>query len=207
MYLKTVSMPEAYEVPKPIWNTTARPTGAVQDASVHVILPREFLAWSYKTNRAAFDRHFGGQFSGVTGHLKRFGQQFDPSDKVTANHPYVKVDLKHCTITIGSHSDGMPLSKSSNEGLRVLAWNSLLGSGSSLDSRVLFAAIPTSIMLSRKQHHQQSPYPLWAVFRWSLTDIANGKFPDRNHKGELFSETESGSLRHVSAGAINICKR
>jgi hypothetical protein len=155
-------------------------------------------------HRASFDQFIGGTYSGAGGTLDQFWEQFAEDDEIVAHHPYVNRLAPHMTLPIGIHSDGVPLTKSSKEGLWALSWNSLVGLGPSLDTRMLITAIPTSFMLSRRMHGRLSTDPMWDALRWSFDALGSGKFPERDHTGLLFSDTAPGSFRAMNAGAQHV---
>lgn len=138
------------------------------------LLPHEVFSNLYQSAREMF--HY--IFTGPPGNLKKFWQESATiSSEWYRNHPIVRqvtdVDM---LVPIGLHGDDT--GGSGHEKALIISWNSVAVSHTTLDNRILFAAVGLMRAVPR-----QTLWSVYAVLAWSLYWLSRGQHPDRDHKG------------------------
>ena len=102
------------------------------------LLPIEFLQKLFVHSQSG---HWQAIMGGNDGAAERHWRAWSHTDFVRL-HPHIAMERWPFIIPIGLHGDGGAFSK--QETVNVLSWNSLLGSGSTLQTRFLFTLIQKS---------------------------------------------------------------
>jgi hypothetical protein len=94
---------------------------------------------------------------------------------IVTKHPDLKPSQFSTTIPLGLHGDGAPLSK--HDSLFTIGWNSILGSGTTMQQRFVYTCIKKSDMC------EGTLDALWKYLAWSFDVLLSGRTPDRNWLG------------------------
>jgi hypothetical protein len=111
---------------------------------------------------------------GDEGACSRFWESL-VSHPIVAKHPVLKPADFPRTIALGLHADGAPLTK--HESLFTIAWNSLHGTGTTMQTRFIFTCIKKSDMGPGTME------AIWDYFAWSMNSLLTGMTPGRDWLG------------------------
>ena len=114
---------------------------------------------------------FRKRITGVDGAAHQFWTSIAHSDFVL-NHPFLPSSHYDKIIPLGFHGDGG--SFNSQDSLFALSWNSLLGTGKTMDSKFLFTVVRKSEMV------EDTLDTLVRAFIWSANVLLSGQTPHSN---------------------------
>eukprot|EP00959_Pyramimonas_sp_CCMP1952_P160344 3353862-Pyramimonas_sp.AAC.1 len=164
-------MPDLFEFRIPVTYD-----GLHLDEAVHAcLLPHELFGSLYTHGRELWQR----MFTGGPGELAEFWAKSQTSDWFR-KHPVREVghDPLHA-IPYGIYGDDAGVYQ--NEKILVLLWGGVVENHPTLISRLLF----TAVAYSRAVPHITLP-AIYKVWKWSVTWLAIGEYPDVDHDGRRF---------------------
>ena len=142
------------------------------------ILPHELFGSIFAAGRDIFDRLFTGGRENLE---SWWAKAEEINDSWYRCHPVI-----HSTpdpqqrIPYGLHGDDAGMAGSTS--VLVITWGSVAVFGPTLDTRLLFTMVKVNEAVKHTTLHE-----IYEVLRWSLEALARGRYPDRDHRGVLFS--------------------
>jgi hypothetical protein len=127
---------------------------------------------------------------GPAGAPQQFWKAIEQSTFVK-QHPALKPDLFRWTIPIGLHGDGGAFSK--QDQLYVISWNSLLGSGSTIQKRFICTVVRKCDMTAATLD------AMFDVLAWSFNVLLTGRTPILDMRGKHVRDggaTLAANFRH-----------
>jgi len=152
------------------------------------------LKWVEKL-KASDQQRFDTVIRGSPGEVSEFWNNLEGN--VIRTHNEERLDLER-SIPCSIHGDGAPTTKT--EGLFTISWSSMLGKGTTKDTRHVFTVIQKSDI---------GPNTLDVLFQrlaWSFNALAAGCMPQRDWKG-LRTTDQPGRLLAQGWRPIAICLR
>ena len=134
------------------------------------LLPHQFFASFYKECRP----HWSQTVCGPSGAAAEFWQAISGLDFVK-KHPALPLHERHRTIPLGFHGDGGAFSKQDN--LYVLSWNSLLGTGSTIQKRFVCTVVRKYDMTTATLE------AILEILSWSFNVLLSGRRPTLDYLG------------------------
>lgn len=121
-----------------------------------------------------FPKRWAKVLRGEAGACKAFWQSIQ-HHPIVAKHPVLSTLLFDKTLALGVHADAAPITK--HESLHTIAWNSLHGSGTTMDTRLMFTCIKKSEM------GEGTMDAFWDYFAWAMNALLDGKTPHHDWVG------------------------
>ena len=179
-----MSLPSLYHVTVPIYNHKRKPLATREWSTLPVLLPHEFIAWLFDKHPSQFSLRFLGGRSQTS--VASFWESFRHDDSLIWNHPALRQNTsldKLCPLT--SHSDGVPVTKqgAGAMSLYVFSVSSPLGIGTSLDTKVMCSAVPSTITYHPEPRVNATMEPILKAINWSITALNSGVHPDVDENG------------------------
>jgi hypothetical protein len=137
---------------------------------------------------------WANRIRGVEGAARQFWTQMEQSDFVI-NHPFLPSASYDNIIPLGFHGDGGSFNK--QDSLFALSWNSLLGTGPTIQSKFLFTVVRKSEMT------QITLDTLIRAFSWSCNVLLSGETP---HSNWLDAPLEGGGRELASGYRGALCQ-
>ena len=161
-----------------------------------LLLPHELFACIYRDHKEAFLRRIAG---GGVDTVKRFWRQM-ARHPCYAEHPVRgRPDHHERCIPLGLHGDSVPVTgkgKSWAKSLTCWSWNSLLGSGTTIQAH--FVIYMYYLRFVVRQANMDLVASFWKRLRWSLYWLAVGRWPARDWEERAWPE---GSPQHQKKGS------
>ena len=153
-----------------------------------MLLPHEVFACLWENYQEDFvSRLLGGGEDQVGDFWKKM-----ESHPLYQKHEVSRSKTKQRIVPLSLHGDGVAvtgLGKSWGKSCDCWSWCSLLGTGSTLEFNYLIYLRP-KLGLS-----QSSIEELWHLLAWSFKSLAQGRWPEEDHKGNRFPRGSSGASR------------
>jgi hypothetical protein len=144
------------------------------------MLPHQMINTVY-TN---FQRAWRERILGPDGAQSSYWDNLNPLDPRRREcGVFNKPDYRRWAIPLAFHADGVPTTK--KDSLDVYAVHSLLGQGSSLELKLLMAAIFKALMSSDATHDSRSA--LWKVLSWQIRILDSGSYPYADWEGRPYT--------------------
>ena len=134
------------------------------------LLPHEFFA-CYQRD---CERKWASTIRGPEGAAKEFWTALQHNDFVS-KHPALPRESWAKTIPLGLHGDGGAFSN--NDNLYVISWNSLLGSGTTIQKRFVCTLVRKSEMTA------ETLDAIFSIMAWSFNLLLFGRTPATDYNG------------------------
>ena len=186
-------LPPLYEVPVQLWDTkTLSGIPKLVNTTVPVLLPSDFMNWTYTHFPESFFSHFCGSSDHTS--IAKFWSDCREDDQYVWEHPAIvgssPEELKH-TIPWSSHGDGVPVTKAAAGGmsLALISSSSLTSIGSTIDTHFVFSALPSTV-IQAKGRADRTSWPLWKAYVWDLKACHAGRRPEVDMHGRKWAATD-----------------
>ena len=146
------------------------PTAAGPSTPHPFLLPHEFFSAMYEGRPKEWET----MITGAADACLRYWESVSESDFVR-RHPTLPRSEWGKIVPIGLHGDGGRFSN--QDSLMTIAWNSLLGEGTTLQKRFLFTVIRKTDM------NTETMNAIMRVFAWSVNSLLGGRTPSRDCGG------------------------
>ena len=160
--------------------------GAVTERLHPFVLPHELFTKLNADRRAFFEAHILGSAGGtLTEDLQEFWE-LHADNPVVAGHPIIggRPELLPLTAPLGIHGDAGEFSK--QQDVFVISWNSLVGKGSTSQTRFPITCLNKTELLDDGSTLNE----VWEVIAWSFNLLAHREFPLEDHTGQRFADTD-----------------
>ena len=182
LYLKKHCAPEPYMVPINVVDRTGPSPKQVQ-RNFPVILPSELFGCMYEHHISEFER----RVCGAPGEIEGFWRKAHIDDPRLKHHAVRDVlSFEHRAIPLRVHGDGAPIDSYKKHPVDCINTSSLLGQGTSMDTRFLFCGCPESIKVKDGPKAEQTDYQLWCVYMWDIKRCLQGTHHECDHLGNAF---------------------
>jgi hypothetical protein len=144
------------------------------------ILPHELFGSIYATGLDIFHRLFTG---GEQNLQEWWDHAAAVDDSWYQQHPAIhRTQNPLLRVPYGIHGDDAGMAGA--EAVLAITWGAVAVYGPTLDTRLLFSVVKVNEMIKPDTLHE-----VYSVLKWSLNALAEGRYPDRDHRGTLFSST------------------